>query len=200
MTRHARGKVLYDGCYAHVFSRSIDTRRIFRQKEDFEYFKELLIFHKERYKFLIHHYCLMNTHFHLAVCLPDLAAFSEGLKGIKWRYTMAYNKRYKRRGTLFQELFKSLGMEDERYLYACGLYIENNPVKAEMVKRAMDWPHSSARHYEEGKKDPVVNGYEKPAETGEVFTEEFFTEGSGIGSELFRLQLRDELSPRVPVP
>jgi hypothetical protein len=69
-----------------------------------------------------------------------------------------------------------------------------------MVKQAMDWPHSSARYYEGRKGDPVVDGYDKPALTAEKFTDEMFTEGSGIGSELFRIQLREELTSGVPVP
>jgi putative transposase len=202
MTRHARGKILYDGCYAHIFSRSLETRWIFQKAEDFAYFQKLLIDHKDRYGFKIHHYCLMNTHFHLAVSLSDWQLFSQGLKSIKWKYTTVYNKKHKRRGPLWQERFKSLLIEDERYLNACGLYIENNPVKAGMVKKAVDWPYSSARYFEQRKKDPVVDGYgrERGKEIVGVFTDEFFTKGPGIGSELFRLQLRDEVTMGVPVP
>ncbi|MBI3313390.1 MAG: transposase [Candidatus Omnitrophica bacterium] len=142
----------------------------------------------------------MNTHFHLAVSLPELKAFSEGLKGIKWKYTTVYNQRHKRRGPLWQERFKSLVIQDERYLLACGLYIENNPVKAKMVKKAVDWPHSSARYYEEGKPDIVVDGYKKVEPIEARLNDEFFTKGPGIGSELFRMQLHEELFPAVPVP
>ena len=39
---------------------------------------------------------------------------------------------------------KSLLIEGERYLFACGQYIENNPVKAKMVKKANDWLYSSS--------------------------------------------------------
>lgn len=199
MTRYARSKILYDGCYAHVFSRSIDTRWIFQEENDFEYFKRLLMTHKVQSGFRIHHYCLMNTHFHLAVSIPCLFSFSEALKQIKWSYTVTYNRRHKRRGPLWQERFKSLLIEDEGYLYACGLYIENNPVKAGMAKRAPDWLHSSARYYENKAKDALVDGYDPPPVPSEAFSEGFFTEGKGIGSELFRIQLNEELVPPVPV-
>ena len=200
MTRYARSKILYDGCYAHVSSRSIDTRWIFQEEKDFDYFRQLLMAHKAQSGFRIHHYCLMNTHFHLAVSSPHLASFSEALKRIKWSYTMTYNRRHKRRGPLWQERFKSLVIEDESYLYACGLYIENNPVKAGMVKQAADWTHSSARYYENKAKDTVVDGYDPPPVPSEAFSEGFLTEGKGIGSELFRIHLNEELASPLPVP
>jgi len=43
VARVARAKILYDGCYAHVISRSIGKQKIFNDPEDFEVFRELLI-------------------------------------------------------------------------------------------------------------------------------------------------------------
>ncbi len=40
MGRIARNDILYDGCYAHVFSRSFEERKIFESGNDFKYFKE----------------------------------------------------------------------------------------------------------------------------------------------------------------
>ena len=45
---------------------------------------------------------------------------------------------------------------DESYLYRCARYVEMNPVRAGLVKRPEDWPHSSARTHIKGKDDGLV--------------------------------------------
>lgn len=199
MARRARNEILYDGSYAHVFSRSFERRPIFQDPLDFETFRDFLTRSKKQYGFLIHHYCLMNTHFHLAVSLPSLRAFSSALQKVKWHYTTYYNHKHDRQGPLWRERFKSLLIEDEKYLYACGLYIESNPVQAGLVENPEDWPYSSSRHYLEGTPDPLVDPYENEGLPEEV-DEEVFTTGVAIGSELFLLQLSEEAFGSVSVP
>ena len=195
MGRIPRNQLLYDGCYAHVFSRSISKQQIFRRSEDFEGFKEFLLNAKRKGNFLIHHYCLMHTHFHLAVTINDVNAFSNSLKELKRNYTYRFNAKTDHRGPLWRERFKSLLIEDEAYLSACGTYIEQNPVKAGLVARIQDWPHSSGRYYEDGILDPLIDYYDAFGLPDEIDLddEDFFTKGSGIGTGLFRIYLRNEI-------
>jgi len=58
-------------------------------------------------------------------------------------------------GHLWQGRFASFAM-DESYLYRCARYVEMNPVRAGLVKRPEDWPHSSARTHIKGKDDGLV--------------------------------------------
>ncbi len=199
MTRTARHKILYNNCFAHIFSRSIETKYIFENPEDFEFFKTLLLETKKARPFKIHHYCLMHTHFHLAVSIPDVATFSQGLKLLKWKYTQYFNHIHKRRGPLWQARFKSLVIEDEAYLHACGLYIENNPVAINLAETASEWPYSSSAYYLENKPDPLIDPYERPdALPDEVNLNDAsaFVKGDAIGSKLFRIYQQDA----VPVP
>lgn len=108
MARKARHELLYDGCYAHVFSRALEKQRIFEGEDDFLAFKKLLLRAKGENGLLIHHYCLMNTHFHLAVSIPSVASFSRGLQAVKSRYTAYFNKKYRHEGPLWRERFRSL--------------------------------------------------------------------------------------------
>lgn len=43
MSRRARQEILYDGCLAHILSRSFEKRRIFEDEEDFQSFKSHLL-------------------------------------------------------------------------------------------------------------------------------------------------------------
>ena len=45
---------------------------------------------------------------------------------------------------------------DERYLLACTRYVELNPVRAGLVKKAEDWRWSSASPHMKGKDDILV--------------------------------------------
>ena len=121
------------------------------------------------------------------------------MKELKVGYTKYFNKKYKRTGPLWRDRFKSLLIEDENYLYACGLYIEYNPVKAGIVEKAEDWSCSSSAYYFLGKEDSLIDPYDRDnlPEDIDIGDERFFTKGRGIGSELFRIQLEDKA---LPVP
>jgi len=197
MPRRARRNLLYDGCLAHVISRSIETKWIFDGDEELGMFKGLLIAVRDKYGFGVHHYCLMNTHFHMAVKIPDVEKFAAAMKWVKREYTKWYNGREKRRGTLWQERYKSLLIEDVAYLAACGRYIEYNPVEAGMVRVAREWAYSSSRYYELSGSDDLVDAYEFGGGALPAVEPEQFEKGDGIGSDLFKLQLREVL---LPVP
>lgn len=202
MGRRNRRSVLYDGCFAHVFSRSNEKRYIFQAEEDFKEFKSLLLQSKLKYSFRIHHYCLMHTHFHLLVALDSVREFSEGLKWVKWHYAKYFNFRQQRFGPLWRDRFKSLVVENEAYLHACGKYIERNPVEAGMVNKSEDWMFSSSAYYLEGKNDVLVDGYAFDGTSVEIPDDpgSFFTTGSIIGSELFKIHHEEGLINGMPVP
>lgn len=91
MGRLTRSQIIFDGCYAHIISRFSDKRYAFKDDDDFEMFKKLLLSAKRRAPFQIYHYCLMNTHFHMAVSMPSLENFQKALQQIKWNYTQFFN-------------------------------------------------------------------------------------------------------------
>lgn len=195
MGRLARNQILYDGCYAHIYSRAMDECFIFDGPSDFEYFKSLLKDTKRRYRYRIHHYCLMHTHYHLAISLEKVELFAKAMKEIKRLYVNRFHKELRGRGPLWWGRYGSQLIEDERYLYACGLYIENNPVKAGMVASPADWPYSSSRHYFLGQTDELVDDYEKTGHEEAIALSASLELGKGpvLGSELFQIHWEEEL-------
>lgn len=189
MARRTRSDILYDGCFAHVFSRSLGKRKIFAGSGDFEYFLSLLKQSRGIFKFKVYHYCLMHTHFHLAVEIPELENFSRAMQRVKWFYTKYFNKRRNRWGPLWRERFKSMLIENEEYLYACGRYIEQNPVKAGLVDDETRWPYSSARFYQNNETDELVErAVCRKLPDDSEFREEEFTRGWLIGSGWFKFK------------
>jgi len=194
MARKTRSEILYDGCFAHVFSRALEKHLIFETEEDFRFFKSLLGRTKAKYDYRIYHYCLMNTHFHLAVSLASVKAFSRALHEIKQGYARWVHKKQKSEGPIWWGRFRSQLIENEAYLSTCGLYIETNPIKAGMVQNPEEWPHSSSRHYFQGLPDPLVDSYERPLSISAGVQQNLdFVNGDILGSELFRLQIQERL-------
>lgn len=195
MPRRARERTLYDGCYAHVYSRALEKRNIYHDHEDFLVFKRMLIRTKLKSGYRVHHYCLMNTHFHLVVSVQSREAFSQGLRELKQGYAKWYHKKYAKQGPVWWGRFGSQLIESEKYMYACGLYVEMNPVKAGIVARPEDWEYSSSRYYFLNQRDDLVDNYARPEHIrAEVLLEGLnMCRGSFIGTPLFIMNRGKEL-------
>lgn len=186
--------MFYNGCFAHIFTREIEKRKIFEKPEDFGFFKKKLIEIKKEYNFKVFHYCLMQTHVHMIVGIQNVSRFSEGMKVLKKAYTHQYNTAHKRFGPIWRDRYKSKLIEDENYLGRCGNYVELNPVEAGRVSRAIDWPYSSSRCYELGEQDPVVDAYDRSNGGPEpIWKSTKFEKMKAIGSDWFQYQIYRKL-------
>ncbi len=119
--------------FYHIINRGVEQRAVFKENGDYEYFLEQLSNLSKNFNIAIHNYCLMNNHYHLLIETREenLSKFMRQLNGI---YAIYFNKKYKRSGHLWQGRFKSWYVTDEAYLYTIILYIEQNPLKAKIVK------------------------------------------------------------------
>ena len=132
--------------YYHIINRGVDKMNIFRHPDDYEYFEELMCFYMKSYGITLHNYCLMSNHYHLLIEITEenLSLF---MRQLNMNYAIYYNKKYKRTGHLWQGRFKSWYVTDEAYLYTLMLYIEQNPLKAKMVKNLEEYPYSSYHYF-----------------------------------------------------
>ena len=198
MPRLLRKDVLSGGCFAHVISRSIRKMKLFKDDEDFQTIRELLIYTRRQYHYRIHHYSLMQTHFHLVVSMDAVDEFSKAMQFVKSQYSLKCHTKYHLSGPIWRERYRSLLIEDECYLKACGHYIEDNPVKAGLVNHAKDWKYSSFRFYNYDVNDKLIDRYTADRNaTGyikeEIEGEEFFENGTVIGSPFFRFQFYEKI-------
>ncbi len=196
MVRQARSSLLYDGCYAHIISRSIRKLKVFRDEEDFSLFINCLRELKGAHSFKVFHYCLMHTHFHLVVKVNSAHNFSKSLSMLKSRYVFQFHTKYRLSGPIWRERYKSLLIEDDRYLYACGKYVENNPVEAGLVRSAEDWNYSSASTRDKDIVEGLGEQYKDRAIIAEIDVTDVkqYERGNGIGSDIYKFQLRRKLS------
>ena len=97
----------------------------------------------------------MPNHVHL-IAVPDAEdGLRRALGEAHRRYTRRVNFRQGWRGHLWQGRFASYVL-DEAYLLACARYVERNPVRAGLCRRATDYRWSSAAAHVRGQDDVLV--------------------------------------------
>jgi putative transposase len=73
-------------------------------------------------------YCLMPNHFHLLLKQNSPMAIDNFMESLGTRYTMFYNKKYKRVGSLCQAVYKAVMVNSDEQLLYLSNYIHRNPL------------------------------------------------------------------------
>ncbi|TFZ07315.1 transposase [Ramlibacter henchirensis] len=140
----------------HVIQRGNNRQRIFEDDADRRLLLELVEGYARELKVAIHSYVLMDNHFHLLATPGTERGLPEMMQAIGRRYVRYFNNRQKRSGTLWEGRYRSTLIQAERYLLACMVYIDLNPVRARMVEEPAQYPWSSHRHYVGAAHDRLV--------------------------------------------
>jgi len=130
----------------HIMLRGNDGQPIFFSDHDKHRMCLLLQEGTERFNHHIEAFCFMSNHIHLAVKVGDIS-ISQIVHHLAFRYTQYINKKYKRIGHLFQGRFKSVLVDDEKYLKELIRYIHLNPVRAAMTDSPENYFWSSHQAY-----------------------------------------------------
>jgi len=154
MPRIAR--VVAANCPHHITQRGNNRADVFWDDEDRKRYLHILQSYCTKHKLSIWAYCLMPNHVHV-LAVPDTAASLALCVGrTNLLYTQHVNRKYNRSGRLWQNRFFSTIVDSDRYVWAVARYIEQNPVKALLVKRAEDYVWSSCRATISGRSDGIV--------------------------------------------
>jgi len=155
--------------------------------EDRQFYLDALQRYKNKYEIKILAYCLMGNHIHILAVPKRETSLAKGIGGTNLLYTQYINRKYKRSGRLWQNRFFSTVVEEEPYLWAVARYIERNPVRAKLVKKAEDYPWSSAKAHVLGIKDNVLSEESWLDERGLKSYREFLREeDAGIDASIRR--------------
>lgn len=137
-------RIEFAGALYHVTARGNAQQDIFDDDKDRQEFLTLLQHAVERHDWYCHAYCLMDNHYHLLI-ETGTPTLSKGMKFLNGTYTQYFNRQHKRVGHVFQGRFKAILVQKDSYLLELARYIALNPVRAQMVRSAKDWPWSSYR-------------------------------------------------------
>jgi len=140
----------------HVIQRGNNRQPIFAVDDDYRALREMLADHARECRVAVHAYVLMSNHFHLLATPESAEGIPQMMQAVGRRYARYFNQRQARTGTLWEGRYRSTLIQAERYLLACMVYIDLNPVRAGMVEAPLDYPWSSHAHYVSGHSDRLV--------------------------------------------
>jgi putative transposase len=147
MARIAPGDVVF-----HCLNRGNDGRDLFNDEGDFVAFERVIEATLKAEPTRLLAYCLMHNHWHFLLWPRkdhELAAFMH-------RLTTTHVRRWHRhrnsdgRGHLYQGTYKSFPVKEDGHFLTVARYIERNPLRAGMVRRAELWRWSSLWLREQG--------------------------------------------------
>lgn len=101
---------------------------------------------KLKYRFRIEAFCVMNNHVHLTVepgINEDISRIMQWINGV---FAVRFNRMMGISGCFWGERFHSKIIQRLKDYLRTIQYIEENPVRANLVRHAVDWLFGSARH------------------------------------------------------
>jgi len=133
-------------CPHHIVQRGHNRRVVFVTDGDRQSYLETLAEFRIELGLKVYAYCLMTNHVHLIVDPgEDAGNLSLLMKRLAGRHTRRINRLERRTGTSWEGRFKCSPIETDRYLLACGRYVDLNPVRAQMVSKPEEYYWSSYR-------------------------------------------------------
>jgi putative transposase len=148
MPRTARASV--GGVCYHVLNRGNGKAKIFHKAGDYDAFLSLIAEASLRVQMPLLAYCLMPNHFHLVVLPARDRALSQWMQWLMTAHVRRYHRHYGGCGHVWQGRFKAFPIQQDGHLLNVVRYVERNPVRANLVKRAEDWIWSSLRPWSKG--------------------------------------------------
>ena len=142
--------------YYHIIARGNNRLEIFKVKNDFQYYLDLISRYKPNHPFDLFHYCLMPNHIHFLIKTNKASDFSNFMKRMNLAYFYHYKTLYGWVGHLWQDRFRSQLVGKDEYFIQCGKYIELNPIRAKLVQKPEDYRWSSYNFYTQGEDNNLI--------------------------------------------
>ncbi|MDP4030672.1 MAG: transposase [Candidatus Beckwithbacteria bacterium] len=150
--------------YYHLYNRGVAKLPVFLDDQDYKVFLSYLKTYLsspendiqafpsrklknyfEKIKLLA--YCLMPNHFHLLMWQKEINGLSTFIHSLLTKYSMYFNKKYKRVGPVFQGKLKGVIVQSEPQFIYLSKYIHRNPLDITSGPGPEVHPYSSYRNY-----------------------------------------------------
>ena len=143
------------GTVFHCLNRAVARLTLFEKDADYAAFERVLEEAHQRMDLRILDYTIMPNHWHLVVWPRSDTQVSEFLQWLTVTHTMRWHAHFHTSGSghLYQGRFKTFPVQSDEHLWTVLRYVERNPVRAGLAKRAEDWRWGSAwrrRHGDAG--------------------------------------------------
>jgi putative transposase len=133
------------GLVYHVLNRANARLPLFEKDGDYEAFERVLAEAQQEYGTRVLAYCVMPNHWHLMLWPQRDRELSRFTGWLTLTHTQRWHAHRHSAGSghLYQGRFKSFPIEADDHLLTVLRYVERNPLRAGLVRRAEDWRWSS---------------------------------------------------------
>jgi putative transposase len=130
---------------------------VFLVDQDRRVYLQLLQEQAKKYSLEVLAYCLMDNHVHLVAIPHQENSLAKAIGRTHFHYSQYINRVHNRSGHLWQGRFYSCAL-DGRHLWPALKYVELNPVRARLCRRAWRYAWSSATaHTDEKAESELLN-------------------------------------------
>ena len=141
MPRVAR--IVIPGVAYHITQRGNNGQDVFFVDDDRRAYLAFLSAYANEFGLDVQGYCLMTNHLHVVAVPEKKDTLALALGRTHLRYTQYLNRMHHRSGHLWQNRFYSCAL-DEKHAAAAMRYVEQNPVRARLVRKPWRYRWSSA--------------------------------------------------------
>lgn len=144
----------------HITQRGNRREDVFFTDEDYQTYLDWLQHYSQKHQLDILAYCLVTNHIHLVVVPRNENSLQQVLKPVHMRYAQRINRQNNWKGHLWQGRYFSSPLGDQ-YRWAAIRYVERNPVRARMVRKAERYPWTSAAFHCGLRGDNILSNHNK---------------------------------------
>lgn len=143
MPRHARAAP--GGYVYHALNRAVARLPLFQKNGDYEAFERVLEEALLRHPIRLLAYCVMPNHWHFVLWPKRDGELTAFLRWLTHTHTQRWHAHYHTAGTghLYQGRFRAFPIQEDDHLLRVLRYVERNPLRAALVRRAENWRWSS---------------------------------------------------------
>jgi putative transposase len=177
------------GTLHHVMMRGIERADIFSDEKDREHFLSKVGEIGKATETRILAWALMDNHVHMLL-FSGSSGLPRFMRRLLTGYAVWFNRRHQRSGHLFQNRYKSIVCEEDRYLLELVRYIHLNPLRSHVVRslEELDRYRWSGHNVIVGKvqrdwqeREYVLNQFGRGEKRSIRAYRRFIEEGKGIG-------------------
>jgi putative transposase len=138
------------GYVYHVLNRAVGRATLFDKPADYAAFEKVLRQAWERTGMRLVAYVAMPNHWHLVVWPDRDGALSTWAQWLTVTHVRRWHAHHHTEGTgpIYQGRFKSFPVQEGDHYFTVCRYVERNPLRAHLVRRAEAWRWSSLWHRE----------------------------------------------------
>jgi putative transposase len=161
-------RIFQEDAYYHVFNRGVEKRIIFQDDQDRRTFLDIMVYYLTPIntpltealrrtglsktglffgEITLIAYGLMPNHFHLILHQKSKDSVTKMMRRVGTAYSMYFNRRYNRVGSLFQGRFKAKHLDSDNYFTYTSKYIHRNPLSLIPKNKLPEYQWSSYQKY-----------------------------------------------------